>query len=212
MPRPREAVVAGVEELRGRDPVIDGLIDQHGVPALRSPVPASRRFEYLAESIAYQQLHGSAAAAIWGRVVDRAGGAVRPDWFLSTAPEDLRATGLSGAKVAALTDLAVHVDDGRVRLGRLGQVGDDEIIARLTQVRGIGEWTAHMFLMFALGRLDVWPTGDFGVRNGLRVAWELDEIPPPREAGPFGEVARPYRSLLAWWCWRATDNTGGRSG
>ncbi len=169
------------------------------------------RFENLAESIAYQQLAGRAAATIWGRF--RAlfpPGALEPEAVLAAAPEDLRAAGLSGAKAAAIVDLARHVADGRLELDRVGRMPDDQATDELVQVRGIGPWTADMFLIFALGRLDVWPTGDYGVRAGYGIAYGLVEPPTPAQLEARGEPFRPYRSVAAWYCWRALESAADR--
>jgi len=124
---------------------------------------------------------------------------------LALTDEQLRGAGLSGAKVAALQDLAGKVDDGDVRLDRLGHMDDESVVRELTKVRGIGPWSAHMVLMFDLGRLDVWPTGDYGVRKGYYRAYDLDDLPTPTELENLGERFRPYRSVAAWYCWRAAD-------
>jgi 3-methyladenine DNA glycosylase/8-oxoguanine DNA glycosylase len=119
----------------------------------------------------------------------------------------LRACGLSGAKTASLLDLADKVASGEVALERLGRLPDEDVVAHLTVVRGIGPWTAQMFLMTALSRLDVWPTGDYGVRAGYARAWGMDALPDPKDLHGLGEPFRPYRSLVAWYCWRAADES-----
>jgi DNA-3-methyladenine glycosylase II len=124
---------------------------------------------------------------------------------LVTPPTRLRSAGLSNAKVAALLDLAGKVDDGTVPMRSLGRLDDEEIIAALTQVRGIGRWSAEMFLMFRLGRLDVWPVGDYGVRKGYAVVHGWSEMPTMAELAPLGDPYRGYRSVAAWYCWRAVD-------
>ena len=130
-----------------------------------------------------------------------------PAAVLALTDEQLRGAGLSGAKTAAVRDLAWKVDTGEVRLDRLGRLPDDDVVAELVKVRGIGAWTAHMFLMFDLHRLDVWPTGDYGVRNGYRVAYDRPDLPSPKELEGLGDAFRPYRSVAAWYCWRAVDVT-----
>jgi len=167
-----------------------------------------RPFDALAESIAYQQLSGKAAATIFGRV--RALYPKRkkldPEQLLATPDETLRAAGLSRAKTAALKDLAAKTIDGTVPSGRvLFRMSDDEIIARLTQVRGIGRWTVEMLLLFDLGRPDVWPVDDYGVRKGFAKAFGRRKLPTPKELMKFGEKWRPYRSVAAWYFWRALD-------
>ena len=171
--------------LAERDPALAALVARHGPMRLPPPPPVAGRFAALARNIVYQQLAGRAAAAIWGRTQLLVGD--HP-----FTPEALR-------------DLAAKVADGTVRLSRLGRLTDDEVVAELTQVRGIGPWTAHMFLMFQMHRLNVWPTGDYGVRNGYQRTWGLPAMPTPRELEALGEPFRPYRSVAAWYCWRAVD-------
>ena len=192
--------------LAGLDPVLAALIDRHGRPPIRRPVRSDRRFEALAEIIVYQQLAGRAAATIHGRFVEALDGIVTPGTVLSASPERLASAGLSRAKATSIRDLAHQVADGRISLERIGRLSDDEVVDHLTQVRGIGPWTAQMFLLGTLGRLDVWPTGDYGVRAGFGRAWGLDGIPGPKELTELGEPFRPYRSLVAWYCWRVVDD------
>ncbi len=190
--------------LTERDPVLRRLSAQAGVPRLRPP--AETHFAALVRSILYQQLAGPAAAAIHGRLVAALGGEVTPQQLLSLPVQTLRAAGLSGNKTASLQDLATKVLDGTVVLDPPGlrAESDAEVIARLSTVRGIGKWTAEMFLMFQLRRLDVWPTGDLGVRKGYGLAWGIP-TPTAKELEPLGGPYRPYRSVLAWYCWRAAE-------
>jgi DNA-3-methyladenine glycosylase II len=134
------------------------------------------------------------------------GGDVTPDALLALSDETLRAVGLSAAKVRSLRDLATKVLDGTVVVAprRLARQSDEEVTRRLTAVRGIGPWSADMFLMFQLRRLDVWPVGDFGVRKGYGLAWNVP-MPTARELEPLGERFRPYRTVVAWYCWRAVE-------
>ena len=173
-----------------------------------APATSVRPFDALAESIAYQQLNGKAAASIWKRV--RALYPQRkwlePEQLLATPDETLRAAGLSRAKVAAIKDLAAKTIDGTVPSGRaLLRMSDDEIIARLTQVRGIGRWTVEMLLLFDLGRPDVWPVDDYGVRKGFAKTFRRRKLPTPKQLLRIGEKWRPYRSVAAWYFWRALD-------
>jgi DNA-3-methyladenine glycosylase II len=173
-----------------------------------APSLAIRPFDALAESIAYQQLSGKAAATIFGRV--RALYPKRkwldPEQLLATPDERLRAAGLSRAKTAALKDLAAKTIDGTVPSGRaLLRMSDDEVIARLTQVRGIGRWTVEMLLLFDLGRPDVWPVDDYGVRKGFAKTFARRKLPTPKQLMKIGEKWRPYRSVAAWYFWRALD-------
>ena len=199
---PHAAALAALAEA---DPVMAGLIDRHGSPPTRRRVPVDRRFSDLARNIVYQQLAGKAAASIYGRFVDALGGEVSAERVLAAPEPMLRECGLSGAKTASVLDLADKVASGEVALARIGRLSDEEVVAHLTQVRGIGPWTAQMFLMSTLSRLDVWPIGDYGVRAGFGRAWGLGEVPAPKELDGLGEPFRPYRSLVAWYCWQAAD-------
>ena len=201
-------VTQATASLRERDPVLSRLVDRHGPPPPRRRVPVARRFGNLAEIIVYQQLAGKAAASIHGRLVAALGGAVTPEAVLSAPDELLSSCGLSRAKAASICDLADKVASGRIDLDRIGRLSDDRVVEHLTQVRGIGPWTAQMFLISTLGRLDVWPVGDYGVRAGFGRAWDLGEIPTPKQLEALGEPFRPYRSLVAWYCWRAVDDRG----
>ncbi len=193
--------------LRRADPVMRQIIRRCGGVRL---VPRRRRppFESLARAIANQQLNGTAAQPILGRFIALFPGRKFP------APEDLaavsdvalRACGFSFAKIAALRDLAAKVGAGVVPPGRtLARLPDEEIITRLTEVRGIGRWTVEMLLIFQLGRPDVLPADDFGVRNGCRLAYGLAELPKPKELLALGERWRPHRTAAAWYLWRATE-------
>lgn len=167
-----------------------------------------RPFDALAESIAYQQLSGKAAATIWKRVraLYPKKKFLDPKLVLATPDEQLRGAGLSRNKVAALKDLAAKRLDGTVpTAARLRKLSDNEIIERLTQVGGIGRWTVEMLLLFDLGRLDVWPVHDLGVRKGFAKIFRKRKVPTPKEMEKLGEKWRPYRSALAWYCWRALD-------
>jgi DNA-3-methyladenine glycosylase II len=191
--------------LATRDPVLARLI------AAAGPIRIGRRgtashFAALVEAIVYQQLAGAAARAIHGRLVAALHDEVEPERLLALSDETLRAVGLSANKVRSLRDLATKVLDGTVVLSPrvLSRRSDEEVIASLSTVRGIGPWTAHMFLMFRLRRLDVWPIGDFGVRHGYGLAWKVP-TPTARELQPLGEPYRPYRTVVAWYCWRAVE-------
>jgi DNA-3-methyladenine glycosylase II len=170
--------------------------------------PLVRPFDALAESIAYQQLSGKAAATIFGRV--RALYPKRkwldPKLVLATPDEKLRACGLSRSKTAAIKDLATKTLDGTVPTGRaLARMSDEEIIERLTKVRGIGRWTVEMLLLFELGRPDVWPVADYGVQKGFAKTFGRRKLPTPKQFLKIGEKWRPYRSVAAWYFWRALD-------
>ena len=172
------------------------------------PAARIRPFHALAESIAYQQLSGKAAATIFGRVRALYPGRkwLDPAKVLATQDETLRAAGLSRSKTAAIKDLAAKTLDGTVPLGRaLLRMSDDEIVASLTQVRGIGRWTVEMLLLFDLGRPDVWPVDDYGVRKGFAKTFGKRKLPTAKQLMKLGEKWRPYRSIAAWYFWRALD-------
>src|SRR5947199_2957140 len=173
-----------------------------------APSLSIRPFHALAESIAYQQLSGKAAATIFGRV--RALYPRRkyldPEKILATPDESFRAAGLSRSKIAAVKDLAAKTIDGTVPSARaIARMSDEEIILRLTEVRGIGRWTVEMLLLFDLGRPDVWPVDDYGVRKGFAKIFGRRKLPTPKQLMKFGEKWRPYRSVAAWYFWRALD-------
>ena len=177
-----------------------------GPADLRRGRPRRTHFAELARAICYQQLAGAAASAIHGRfdaLFDGEG--PTPEAVLALPVETLRGVGLSGSKTASIRDLAEKVVAGDVELDRVGRLSDDEVVRELTLVRGIGRWTAEMFLIFQLGRLDVWPVDDFGVRRGYGVLHGWTEMPTPKELEPLGDAYRPYRSIAAWYCWRAAD-------
>lgn len=199
--RVSHAAAAGV--LAERDEVMRRLVEAAGPMKLSAPFDT--HFAALVRSVVYQQLAGRAAAAIHGRLVV-ALGEVTPTRLLELSDEQMRAAGLSANKTASLRDLATKVLDGTVVLEprRLAREPDEEVIARLSTVRGIGEWTAQMFLLFQLRRLDVWPTGDLGVRRGYGLAWGVP-MPAPKALAGLGDPFRPYRSVTAWYCWRACE-------
>ena len=196
-----------ISHLRERDPKLGPLLDRIGAFRLKLDGTATP-FAALCESIIYQQITGKAAASIAGRFRDRVGdGRFPPPERVLEAPDALlREVGLSRGKCAALRDLAAKSLDGTVpEMRRLRTMEDDVIVERLTQVRGIGRWTAEMFLIFQLGRLDVWPVDDYGVRSGYAIAYGLDDLPTPKQLVVLGEPFRPCRSIAAWYCWRAVE-------
>lgn len=184
--------------------VMAGLVESFGSARLGPKPTVGERFEVLSREIAYQQLAGKAAGAIWGRVRKQT-----PDWapdaVLALGEVPLRGAGLSGAKARAMLDLASHCEQGSLDLAALGRLPDEDVIDQLTQVWGVGVWTAQMFLIFSLRRLDVWPVGDFGVRKGYGLAHGWIEPPTADELEPLGDQFRPYRSIAAWYFWRAAD-------
>ncbi len=201
----RAAVEEGARVLARRDRVLARMLREHGVPELHRRRPRRPHFAELARMICYQQLAGRAAAAIHGRFEALFDGPPTPDAVLALPFEILRSVGLSTAKATSIRDLSEKVEAGLVELDRVARLPDDEVVRELVLVRGIGEWTAHMFLMFQMGRLDVWPTLDFGVRSGFARMYQLDAMPTPKQLASEGERFRPYRSLVAWYCWRAAD-------
>lgn len=182
-------------------PKIHTLRVKVGDPAIEST--GRTAFESLARSIVYQQLAGAAAQTIWGRVIAVTGTPINPERLSKHDDAVLRACGLSNAKLRALRDLSERAP--ALKLASIQRASDAEIIARLTEVRGIGVWTAQMFLMFHLGRLDVWPTADLGVREGYRRMFGLAERPTEKELLPLGAPFQPYRSVAAWYMWRAVE-------
>jgi DNA-3-methyladenine glycosylase II len=198
----RSSLPAGIAAVAEADPEMAALVARVG-PIRHRPRNPDGHFGALVRSIVFQQLAGRAAMAIHGRVRALIDGPLDPDALTRIPDADLRAAGLSGAKLASLRDLSAKVLDGTVVLDGGRGLGDEEIIARLETVRGIGRWTAEMYLMFELRRLDVWPVDDLGVRQGYGLVWSV--VPPPaaRRLGPLGDRFRPYRSVAARYCWEA---------
>ncbi len=193
---------AGSRKLRS-DPDFGAVVRRVG--PVRMPAASEPPFAYLVRSIVFQQLAGKAARTIHGRLVDALRGRVSPAGVLRLSEGKLRSAGLSGAKLASIRDLALQARSGEVALDDLESLPDEEIVERLTCVRGIGPWTAHMFMMFRLRRPDVWPTGDFGVRKGLARIHGREDPLSPKEMGPLGDAYRPWRSAAAWYCWRTLE-------
>jgi DNA-3-methyladenine glycosylase II len=191
-----------------RDPVMRGLMRAAGPCELR-PRRGVTPYQSLVSAIAHQQLTGSAARTILGRffaLYGEQGRHPEPELLLATDDAALRAVGFSRAKVASLKDIAARTLDGTIPPRRtLSRLPDEEVVARLVQVRGVGRWTVEMFLMFTLGRPDVLPVDDYGVRSGFRLAYGLAELPRPRELAEFGLRWAPCRSTAAWYLWRAVD-------
>ncbi len=200
----RRAVIEASDELARREPNFRAVVERIGPADLRRGRARRTHFAELVRAICYQQLAGAAASTIHGRL-EVALGETTPEAVLATPVAALRAAGLSANKAASIRDLAEKVLAGDVELDRVARLSDDEIVEELTLVRGIGRWTAEMFLMFQLGRLDVWPVDDLGVRKGYGVIFRLTSAPTARELQPLGEPLRPYRSVAAWYCWRAAD-------
>ncbi len=200
MARTRMSPTAAAKELAARDPVMARLVDEVGPPKIRAPQRTP--FEALTRAICFQQLSGKAAATIYGRFVDLHGGEPSPERVLATPIEELRRVGLSAAKAASVHDLAAKVVDGTVPIDRLGRLSDDDLVDRLVVVRGIGRWTAEMFLIFSLGRPNVLPVDDLGFRAAVRRQYGLADLPKAKVLRELAEPWRPYRSFATWYLWR----------
>ncbi|HEV3334535.1 MAG TPA: DNA-3-methyladenine glycosylase 2 family protein [Bryobacteraceae bacterium] len=190
--------------LRRSDPVMGGIIDLVGDYRIEFREP---EFETLVRSIVYQQLSGRVASVIFGRLAKAAGGRLTPANILKLRPARMRAQGLSAQKTAYIRDLARHTRDGHVVFEELDGLADEEVIERLTKVKGIGVWTAHMFLIFALRRTNVLPSGDLGIRAAIRKAYGLSDLPKPQEIENLAERWHPYCTVASWYLWRSLDPT-----
>jgi len=198
-----DVLLAGTAHLRAADARLRALIDRVGPCDLRLRKGIYRS---LFRSVLYQQLAGPAAAAIERRVYALFGGVIpAPEDFLRAGAAELRGAGLSRQKLAYLRDLAARFADGRLRAPRLARMSNEEIIEAVTTVHGIGEWTAHMLLIFSLGRPDVLPVGDYGVRKGMQSLYRLRELPKPHTMERIAAPWRPYRSIASWYIWRSID-------
>ena len=195
------------KHLSRRDPVLRQFIKQHGDCRLQRH---TRYFETLVNSIVSQQLSVKAAETIFRRFVALYAPAKfpKPDQIVATPDETLRSVGLSSQKLSYIKDLAAKVDNGSVHLKRITKMSDDEIITELTQVKGIGVWTVHMFLIFSLGRLNVLPVGDLGIRMAIQRAYGLSELPKPGEIETIAAHNKwqPYCSVASWYLWRSLEN------
>jgi len=204
-PSGREAFMAalakGARTLSRRDPIVRRLVKEHGLPTFR---PHGDYFDTLVDSIISQQISGAAADNILRRLREALGGYFDPAIIREMPDERFREAGVSPQKLGYLRSLAEHVTDGALKLEGLAELPDDEVIRELTDVKGIGVWTAHMFLIFSLGRLDVLPVGDLGVRRGIRLAYGFDELPTPAmiEGVAADNGWSPYRSIASWYMWR----------
>src|ERR1700756_4859294 len=213
---PRYDAAKAVSDLSSADPKLAKLIERAG-PFTMRVASAQSPFEALVESIIYQQLHGKAAATIHRRMIESfapamtleaagTGAHPTPQQLLDCPNEQLRAAGLSKNKMLALRDLAAKTIDGTVpTLIQIRRMSDEAIIEHLTQVRGIGRWTVEMLLIFRLGRPDVLPVDDYGVRKGFAKMRKLEELPKPKELMAYGERWKPYRSVASWYLWRAAE-------
>ena len=203
MPFTTEQITAAIRHLRKADPVLGVLIAQAGPFTLKLN---RNRFGMLVRSILSQQISTKAARAIRLRLEELLKpGKFAPDAVARVTDQQLRSVGLSGQKVGYLRDLTERMLDGRLRLDKIGRLADEEAIEHLIQVKGIGRWTAQMFLMFSLGRIDVFPHDDFGVRSSIRELYGLAELPDKRRSQEIAEPWAPYRTVASWYCWRLID-------
>jgi DNA-3-methyladenine glycosylase II len=196
---------AAIRHLRGADPLLALLIDRVG-PCNLSAAADGTHFVHLMRAIVYQQLSGKAAATIFGRVLDLfPAREPTPEAVKRMRVDRLRRAGLSAQKAAYVKDLALNVVRGHLRMEELASLPDHEVIESLVRVKGVGTWTAQMFLMFRLGRPNVLPVLDLGVRKGLQRTYSMSELPSPREVEIIGKVWEPYCSIAAWYLWRAVE-------
>jgi DNA-3-methyladenine glycosylase II len=201
----KAAIAKAEAALKRKHPAFRTIIEQTGPCTIGTSSKRYPHFETLTRSIVYQQLAGAAASTIWGRVRALVDGTFSAAAVMALPDDALRGAGLSNNKLLSVRDLAAHVIDGRLRLAKVAKLDDEAVIAELILVRGIGRWTAEMFLMSQMGRLDIWPVGDLGVRNGFARLHRLETLPTVTELQELGEPLRPYRSVAAWYCWRAAD-------
>jgi DNA-3-methyladenine glycosylase II len=206
---PVKASVKAIAALREADPVMARLIDEHTV-LVRRDLRRDRRgdaYGALLRSIVGQQLSTKAASTIYGRLIDIFDGhAPTPRQLLAADPEAIRAAGLSRAKVAYLRDLAQHVEEGTLELDRLDELPDEEVSAQLTAIKGLGQWTADMFLMFHLRRPDVLPVGDQGIRRAVQVEYRMRKLPDAKRLEKVARPWRPHRTLACLYLWSSLDN------
>jgi len=191
-----------IHHLRRNDKILAEIIRRVGDYRIEFRQPD---FETLVKSIVYQQLSGRVASIIFARLAAAAGGPLTPAGILKLRPARMRKLGLSKQKTEYIRDLARHTRDGRVVFEDLPDLSDAEVIERLTVVKGIGVWTVHMFLMFALRRVDVLPVGDLGIRNAIKSAYGLKEAPTPAEVEALGARWRPYCTVASWYLWRSLE-------
>jgi DNA-3-methyladenine glycosylase II len=191
-----------VNHLKKSDPVLRAIIEQVGPCRMEFSVP---EFSSLAEAIVYQQLNGKAAVTIFKRFIELAGSPLIPEGILKLSDEQLRSVGLSRQKSSYLKDLATKTASGALNFAQLAELSDEEVIKHLTQVKGIGVWTAHMFLMFSLRRPDVFPTGDYGVQMAIKKHYKKRKLPKPKDMEKIARVWAPYRSVACWYMWRSLD-------
>lgn len=192
-----------IRHLKTNDPVLAGIIERVGT---YKPEYGEPTFESLAESIVYQQLHGKAAATIYGHFEAAAGGKVTPESVLALSEEKMRACGLSKQKLSYIRDLAAKTLSGDVVFEQLPDMSDDDVIEHLTRVKGIGMWSAQMFLMFALRRPNVMPTGDYGIKAAIMKAYRKRKMPTPKDMLKLARKWEPYCSIACYYLWRSLDS------
>lgn len=195
----------GIAHIAANDARLAAVIQTYPQPTFR---PHTDYYRELVESIISQQLSVKAAATIYRRFVDSFGHIPQPDEILARDDSQLRAVGLSGQKTRYIKDLAAKVLDGSVQFDHLDRLSNDEIIAELTAVKGVGEWTVHMFLMFCMGRFDVLPVGDLGIKNAMQQLYDLPALPTPADIARIADEQRwrPYESVASWYLWQSLDN------
>lgn len=191
-----------VNHLKKSDPVLRAIIERVGPCRMEFGVP---EFSSVAEAIVYQQLNGKAAVTIFNRFVALAGEPLTPEGILKLSDEQLRSVGLSKQKSSYLKDLAAKTSAGLLNFAQLPEMTDQEVIQHLTQVKGVGVWTAHMFLMFSLRRPNVLPTGDYGVQVAIRKHYKKRKLPKPKDMEKIARLWEPYRSVACWYMWRSLD-------
>jgi len=193
---------SAVTHLKKADPVLRAIIERIGPCKMEYGPP---EFHRLAEAITYQQLNGKAAVTIFKRFRDLAGDPLTPAGILKLSPEQMRAVGLSKQKSSYLFDMAQRAQRGELDFSRLGDMSDDEVIRHLTQVKGVGVWTAHMFLMFTLRRPNILPVGDFGVQMAIKKHYKKRKLPKPKDMEKIARAWEPYRSIACWYLWKSID-------
>jgi len=193
-----------VRHLSRADARLARVIERVG-PCRLAPTGVARPFEALVETIVYQQLTGKAAATIYGRLCTQLRAPLTPRKLLAAPEEKLRAAGLSGPKIRSIADLAQRVHSGALALDRLDALSDAEVAERLLAVKGIGPWSVQMVLIFRLGRPDVWPVSDLGIRKAAQATWAMRALPAPEELERRGARLAPYRSIAAWYLWRSLE-------
>jgi DNA-3-methyladenine glycosylase II len=191
-----------INHLKKSDPVLRAIIERVGPCRMEFSAP---EFSSLAEAIVYQQLNGKAAVTIFNRFAALAGEPLTPEGILKLSDEQLRSVGLSKQKSAYLKDLSAKTAEGLLDFARLPELSDEEVIKHLTQVKGIGEWTAHMFLIFSLRRPNVLPTGDYGVQVAIKKHYKKRKLPKPKDMEKIARPWEPYRSIACWYLWRSLD-------